>query len=118
MKAFAVDLDFEQGATYRKPFTWKAGKPAAPVNLTGCTAYARFRVTNPPSKRQDLLMELTTENGGIELGDDSGVVTIVVAEELTKNFVWDEAAYQLYVRHPDGSVTRLMQGVAKVDHIV
>lgn len=118
MKAFAVDLELEQGATFRKTFVWKAGKPAAPVNLTGCTAWARFAVTDPPSIRRDKVLELTTENGGVELGDADGVVTLIVTEDITENFTWDKAKYQLYIRHPDLSVSRLLEGIAEVSHSV
>jgi YD repeat-containing protein len=118
VKAFVLDLEFEQGATYRETFTWKAGKPAMPVNLTGCTAWARFRVTDPPSVKRDQVLELTTEDGRIELGDLDGTITLIVPDTVTQTFAWDKAAYQVYVRHPDGSVTRLLEGVAEVSHSV
>lgn len=36
MGAATINLEIEQGATFRQKFTYSAGTPPAPVNLTGC----------------------------------------------------------------------------------
>lgn len=43
MAAEKLKLLIEQGATFRKTLTWKAGTPPVPVNLTGCTARMQMR---------------------------------------------------------------------------
>ena len=69
MAAGKLKLAIEQGATFRKLLTYKAGTPAVAVNLTGCTARMQIRsaITSPT-----VLVNLTTENGGIVLGGTAG----------------------------------------------
>lgn len=43
MAAAKLKLVIEQGATFRKTLTWKAGTPSVPVDLTGCTARMHIR---------------------------------------------------------------------------
>ena len=62
MSAGKLKLLIEQGATFRKLLTWKAGTPAVPVDLTGCTARMQIRGVIDDAAP---LVSLTTENGGI-----------------------------------------------------
>lgn len=73
--------------------TFKTGRPATATDFTGCTArlHARARTESDP-----LLLDLTTENGGIELGAD-GSVTIVLTEEQVAAINWSTAKYSLVV---------------------
>lgn len=112
MPAFKVPLRIDQGATFRKVVTWKAGTPAAPVDLSGCTARAQIRatVTSP-----DVLHEMTTAtDGGITLGGLLGTVTLDIDEPTTAAFAWKTAVYDLEIVFADGTVRRLLQGPVSV----
>lgn len=112
MAAFKVPLKIDQGATFQKVVTWKAGKPATPVDLTGCTARSQIRAT---VASPNVLHGMTTApGGGITLGGSLGTVTIDIGEPTTKTFTWRTAVYDLEVVFPDGTVRRLLQGSVSV----
>ena len=111
MAAGKLKLLIEQGATFRKTLTWKAGTPAVPVDLTGCTARMQFRAeiaaTTP-------LITLTTENGGITLGGALGTIELVITATATAAITWTTAVYDLEVVFASGDVWRLVYGPVTV----
>lgn len=104
---FKLPLTIYQGSTFMEQVTWKAGQPAAPVDLTGCTARAQVRAE---IEAPDVLLDLTTENGRIELGGATGTVTIKITAEDTAAITWTEGVYDLEVVFADGYVRRLLAG--------
>lgn len=110
-KPAKIKLTIYQGATFRKRLTWKAGTPAAPVDLTGCTARMQVRaeVDSPTA-----LLTLTTENGRITLGGAAGTIELYVSDEDTAAIDWEGGAWDLEIVHPSGEVTRLAQGAIMV----
>ena len=111
MAAFKVNLKIDQGASFNKLVTWKAGTPALPVNLTGCSARMQIR-----GKLLDAvaLLDLTTVNGGIALGGVAGTVTIIITAAQTTLFAWASAVYDLEIVYADGTVRRLLTGSVSV----
>lgn len=112
MPAFKVPLKIDQGATFQKVVTWKAGNPATPVDMTGCTARAQIRasITSP-----DVLHEMTTDpGGGITLDDVLGEVEIEIDAVTTAQFDWRTAVYDLEVVFANGTVRRLLSGPVTV----
>lgn len=111
MAAFTVNLKIDQGATFSQPFTWKTGTPAAPVDLTGCSARMQIR-----SKRVNaaVLLELTTINGGIVLGATAGTVILNLSAVQTAAIVWISAVYDLQIVFSDSTVRRLVSGTVTV----
>lgn len=110
-KPAKLKLTIYQGATFRKRLAWKAGKPAVPVDLTGCTARMQVRseIESPV-----VLLALTTEDGGIALGGAAGTVDLYVSDEDTAAITWTAGVYDLEIVHPSGEVTRLIQGSVSV----
>ncbi len=104
---FKFALTIYQGATFTQQVTWTAGQPAAPVDLTGCTARAQIRAE---IEAPGVLLELTTENGRIELGGATGTVTIKITAADTAEITWTEGVYDLEVVFADGGVRRLLAG--------
>lgn len=106
-----LPLKFYQGATFRKVVTWKAGDPAVPVDLTGCTARMHVR-----AKLEDAapLLALTTEDGGIVLGGAAGTVTIFVSDAGTAAITWVSGVYDLEIEFTNGDVRRLIYGTVTV----
>lgn len=111
MAAFKVPLKIDQGATFRKSVTWKAGTPAAPVDLTGCTArmHVRSEVKSPT-----VLLDLTTANGGVTLGGAAGTVDLYLTDDQTTAITWTSGVYDLEVEFANGDVRRLLYGSVTV----
>ena len=111
MAAFKVNLKIDQGATFRKVVTWKAGTPALPVNLTGCTARMQIRgkITDAAA-----LLDLTTVNGGIALGGVLGTITLNITAAQTALIAWKAAVYDLEIIYADATVRRLLSGSVSV----
>ena len=107
MPAASLNLDIEQGTTFRKTLTWKAGTPAAPVDLTGSRARMQVRTKIGATLA---LLTLTTENGGIVLGGVTGVVTIHMSAEQTALLPVNVAVYSLRIIFADSTVKRLTAG--------
>jgi len=114
MAAGKLKLTIEQGSTFRKLFTWKAGAPAVPVDLTGCTARMHIRETIPSAK---ILHSLTTENGGITLGGIAGTFALYIAATDTAAFTWTAGVYDIEIVFPavpEPDVQRKLYGAVVV----
>lgn len=111
MSAGKLKLLIEQGATFRKLLTWKAGTPAVPVDLTGCTARMQIRGVIDDAAP---LVSLTTENGGITLGDDAGTIELYISDTDTADMAWTTGVYDLEVILANGDVRRLLFGPVAV----
>lgn len=107
MAAFKVKLVLTQGETFWKTFTWKVGQPAAPVDLTGCTAlmHVRRKITDAAT-----LIELSTGNGRIELGGPTGAITLKLSAAETAALNFAAAVYDLELTFADNTVRRLIEG--------
>lgn len=111
MAAFKLSIIILQGETFSKVVTWKAGTPAVPVDLTGCTARMQVRAAVDAA---DVLLELTTENGRILIGGLAGTVTLRLTAAETAAITWPRGVYDLEVVHADASVRRLVAGSIKL----
>jgi len=97
-----------KGEPLRLQLTYKAGKPAAPVDLTGYAA--RFQARERPGA-PDVLLELTTENGGVTLGGVAGTVVVDIPEEASAAG-WTHAEFGLELIPPgDAPRIKLLRGV-------
>jgi hypothetical protein len=84
-----------------------------PVDLTG--ARARMQVRDAPGG--SVLLELTTENGGLALTAGGTIVREVSAAD-TAAFSWLKGVYDLEVEYPDGTVHRYFEGPVSVSQEV
>ena len=111
MAAFKLKLSIDQGATFTRQVTWKTGKPATPVDLTGCTARMQIReaIESP-----EVLVSLTTANGGITLGGPAGTVALRIEADTTAAFEWRAGVFDLEIEFADGTVRRLLAGTVTV----
>lgn len=97
-KPAKLKLTIYQGATFRKRLTWTGPKPTlTPIDLTGCTARMQVRseVSSPT-----VLLELTTENGGITLGGTAGTVDLYVGAIGTAAITWTDGVWDLEIVFP------------------
>lgn len=107
MAAFNVTLKIDQGSDFSKIMTWKAGEAKTPVDLTGCTAQSHFRAT---TESPNVLLNLTTANGGIVLGGVTGSINIVITAGQTEGVTWRAGFYDLELTFPDNKKRRIVQG--------
>lgn len=110
MAASKLKLTIEQGATFKKVLTWKAGAVPAPVDLTGCTARMHIRGVITDTLP---LITLTTENGGITLGGAAGTILLLITATATSAITWTAAVYDLEIilpAAPEPEVRRLLYG--------
>ena len=105
------NLEINQGATLSLVATWKDSAGTA-VNLGGYTARLNVRETYSSASA---ILTLTTENGGITLGDAAGTITLsataTVTAALTAPF---SGVYDLELVSGGGVVTRLLEGSATI----
>jgi hypothetical protein len=108
MAAGEYDFDIEQGATLFREIAWQDGT-GAPVDLTGFTARMQIR---PSINSDEIIHELTTENGEITILPLTGVIRVEVLPEVTATLT-QRGVYDLeLVKDPD--VFRLLQGRVRI----
>lgn len=102
----AGDYDFPelaQGETFRATLYYKPG--GIPQDWTGCTArmQVRLRPTNPA------VLELTTENGGIDLLPE-GQMDLYKDEAETYPLAAATYEFDIFVRFTNGDEKRILKG--------
>lgn len=102
----AGEYDFPelaQGETFRATLFYKPG--GVPMDWTGCTArmQVRLRPTNPA------VLELTTENGGIDLLPE-GRMDLYKDEAETLSLAAATYEYDLFARFTNGDEKRILKG--------
>lgn len=107
MSAANLPIQVEQGATFNKTLTWKAGVPPTPVDLSGCTARMQVRAF---ASAPLALLDLTSGNGGISLGGVSGQIKLYISAAQTKSLLVSAGVYSLQIVFTDGTVKRLAAG--------
>ncbi len=104
MAAFKLKLEIDQGATFRESLIWKTGEPPLPVDLTGFTARMQVR---SETGSEIVLAELTTENGGITLNVEPGLIELYISDLETAGYTWETGTYDIEFVAPDpGDGTR------------
>lgn len=84
-----------------------------PVDLTGATARMQIRAGVGGA----LLLELTTENGGLAI-TGPGTLTRTLSATETAALTWTDGVYDLEVEYADGTVQRYLQGAVTVSREV
>jgi hypothetical protein len=93
-----------QGATFAKQLTYAID--GEPVDLTTYTARMQVREKHTS---KTALVNLTTENGGIALGDDEGTINLYITNENTTTIPAKDYVYDLELIS-SGEVYRLLEG--------
>lgn len=84
-----------------------------PVDLTGATARMQIRAGLGGA----VLLELTTENGGLAI-TGPGTLTRTLSATETAALTWTDGVYDLEVEYADGTVQRYLQGAVTVSREV
>lgn len=128
MKQPLYNFSIYQGADESFPFSFYTGEEDAetPVDLTGCT----FVMTLRQSHNKPIVDSLTSENKRINVGiinSDGAFESTEVApnticiefpHDVTTNFVFPSAVYDLFKIAEDGTRELLIQGTITVERSV
>lgn len=112
MSIISFDIHLDQSATNSLEFRW-SGSDELPADFTGCSAFLHVR---QPKMSPEILIQLTTENGGIVFDGSSIFVTFKPAE--TESEFWTRAYYDLLLVYPDGVRLRFAEGRVYVSRSV
>ena len=110
MIAGVYNINLDQGAHFERLLTVKNPNGSA-FDLTDFTARMHMRME---IDSDEIMAELTTENGRIVLGGEDGTVTLTLTADVTETFD-DEGVYDLELIDPDGRVYRLLRGKVRVE---
>jgi hypothetical protein len=105
MAAGTLNFTIEQGATYNLLLTWEID--SVPVNITNWTARLAARVDVEDT---EVILSLTTSNGGITLGGAAGTISLNQTATQTALLPAGTYVYDLELISAVGAVTRLVQG--------
>lgn len=61
-----------------------------------------------------VLIELTTENGGITLGGVAGIINLYISAVNTAALAWSDGIYDIALIAPNGDVNRSICGAVVV----
>lgn len=101
-----VNLQVNKGATFRHKFTWQNAR-SKPINLTGYLARMHIRAE---VNSADVIIALTTENGGITLGGVLGTISLYISNTATSSLTAVKGVYDLELVAPNNDVIRLIAG--------
>jgi len=93
-----------QGATFSKQLKYSID--GNPVDLTTFTARLQVREKHTS---KSVIVNLNTENGGIQLGDKEGTINLYISNEDTANIVAKEYVYDIELAS-SSEVYRLLEG--------
>ena len=101
-----VDLTIYQGSDFSQVITFLQTAGGTPVDLTGLTG--RMQIRNVQSS-PTVLMELTTANGRLTFGGETGVVTMTLNATETATILTD-GVYDLEFVTSATSAARWLEG--------
>jgi hypothetical protein len=115
-----LDFVVRRGSTLRRSVTWYSDPvwtdrtetelntgASTPVDLTGYTGRMQIRKAD---RTNELVQELTTENGGLTFGDVAGTITFFISDTDTELFTDDDNVYDFEIVEPGGDVVPFLAG--------
>lgn len=110
MPAAKLNLIIEKNATFKRKLVWR-DRLNKPINLTGYSAKMQIRSA---IGSVDVLLELTSANGRIQLGTVNGAILLLISAADAALLTWSSGVYDLILVAPDGTETRLVEGSVTV----
>lgn len=106
------DFTIKQGSTFSMAVTWKTKN--GPVDLAGYTGRMQVRYGNA---KGGLAVDLTTDNGGVQIDMFNKQIKIFISAEETANIRATPCVYDLEVVKDD-YVERLIEGKIRISEEV
>lgn len=114
MAAARYDFTIDQGSDFAQTFIWQTAD-GTPIDNSGWSA--RMKVKEGATREAaaaviDSWVELTTGNSRIELGGDTGEITLELVASVTAALALPESRlfYDLELLMDGGRITRFLQG--------
>ena len=112
--AASLDLIVEEGSTFSLPLTWMNEEEDL-IQLTGYKAVLQVREF---ANAKNVLLEMSSDNGRIILGEDGteteGQILLKLTRDETADLGFDQGKYQLELEQGDETI-RLLRGRFIVD---
>ena len=109
--ATVVDLNIEQGATYRHVFVYKDADTDAVIPLVGYSGRFQFRSKHTSA---DVLYDGDTTGTELTIDGPNGKVTLNIPDEDSEAFEFTKAVYDIEVESASGDVIRLVEGLVHI----
>jgi len=109
MAAATRDLTIDKGTYYQKSFIYQ-DDTRTPINLTGYTARMQCRKTYNSTST---ILDLTTENGGLEIVALEGKITIIITDTFTTTITETKGVYDLELIDSSSKPTKFLRGTIK-----
>lgn len=110
MLAGNYNFTIDQGAHFERVVTIKNADDTL-YDLTGYTARMQIRTE---IDSEDVVISLTTENGRISLGGESGTITLTLLASLTEDITTD-GVYDIEIIDAENRVFRVLKGKIKLE---
>lgn len=101
---YAIKLN--QGSTYTLPLILKDGEGAL-IDLSGYSAAMQIRIV---PEAEEVIDELSTDNGRIVIDAENGKLTLSFPHEVTEQYPAGQFFYDIEIVSADDEVTRILQG--------
>lgn len=107
MTAASRNITIEQRSTFRAEIQCTPQGSSTPIDLTGYTARMDIRLS---AKSEDVIISLTTTNGGLTIDAPNGTISVYISDEQTSLLTFSKAFYDILVEASSGEAYRLVQG--------
>ena len=101
---YAIKLN--QGSSYTLPLVLKDGEGAL-IDLSGYSAAMQIRIV---PEAEEVIDELSTDNGRIVIDAENGKLTLSFPHEVTEADPAGQFFYDIEITSSDDEVTRILQG--------
>ena len=112
MTAGKHDIVIEQGADFKRVFTWKDSAGSA-VNLTGYSAAMMIKKRKSDASGVAIFNK-TNSNAEIALGGAAGTITIDIGGADTAGMDFDWGYYDIELTDGSSNITRLLEGKVRL----
>ena len=112
MTAGKHDIVIEQGADFKRVFTWKDSAGAA-INITGYSAAMMIKKRKSDASGVAIFNK-TNSNAEIALGGAAGTITIDIGGADTAGMDFDWGYYDIELTDGSSNITRLLEGKVRL----
>lgn len=109
MAAGRTTIFLEQGTDVI--WSYVKSRDGVPFDFTGYTAQMQARESYDS---EDVLIDMSTDNGAIVIDGSAGKVSLIFKPHHTIGADWSRAVFDVELTAPDTTVTRFIQGTIRL----